>query len=138
MSNPSNHIFLSGEQGEVFDEQMQTDREAFESTDECVIFRPEIDGEWLEYTVLGGEPPFIEIYDLETEETINTALDWVCVVDVGRATGKTKEPSGCRMRIRCPMPTSPILAEQIKSNAIDMASSAYGYLAKKEKSKGFG
>jgi hypothetical protein len=36
------------------------------------------------------------------------------------------------------MPVSPILAEQIKANAIDIASSAYGYLAKKEKSKGFG
>ena len=63
-------ITLTGEQAEVFDEQMDSDRDWFEGSSECVHFRPEIPGEFNEQLMLGWQPPYIQTFDLETGEDI--------------------------------------------------------------------
>jgi len=78
-------ITLTGEKAEVFDEQMDSDRYWFEGSEECVRFRPEIPGEFNDCRVVGGKPPYIQVFDLETGEDISAPLDWVCVVDISYA-----------------------------------------------------
>jgi hypothetical protein len=113
-------ITLSGEQAEVFDEQMDSDRDWFEGSNECVRFRPEIPGEFNEQLMLGGQPPYIQIFDLKTGEDIDATLDWVCVVDIIRAI-EGGGPSGCRTRLRCPAPINGQIRQSLANYAISFA-----------------
>jgi hypothetical protein len=61
-------IRLSGEQAEVFDDQMDVDRDLMEATDDFIAFRPSIDGEWSEQIMLGYEPQRLTIGIKGTDE----------------------------------------------------------------------
>ena len=112
-------ITLTGEQAEVFDEQMDSDRDWFQGSDECVRFRPEIEGEFNEQKMLGKEPPFIQLFDTDSGEDMTLSLDWVCVIEISRIT--TGENAGLRTRMRCPAPTSGALRELMSDYAISYA-----------------
>ena len=113
-------ITLTGEQAEVFDEQMDSDRDWFEGSSECVRFRPEIPGEFNEQLMLGGLPPYIQAFDLETGEDIAAPLDWVCVIDIIRSINGGG-PSGCRTRLRCPAPLNGQIRRAMADYAIRYA-----------------
>ena len=115
-------ITLAGEQAAVFNEQMDSDRDWFEGSDQCVRFRPEIPGEFNEQKMLGHQVPSIELFNLETGEDVSAALDWVCVVDIFRAV-KGGGPSGCRTRLRCPAPINGQLRGALADYAIRYAHS---------------
>ena len=76
-------IEASGEQGEVFDLQMDTDRKWFESHGGVLYFRPQIQGEWNEQAVFGTHPPIIGPMapDGRADFLIDQAT-WTAVVDV--------------------------------------------------------
>jgi hypothetical protein len=78
-------IEASGEQGEVFDLQMDTDRKWFESHGGVLYFRPQIQGEWNEQAVFGTHPPIIGPMapDGRADFLIDQAT-WTAVVDVER------------------------------------------------------
>lgn len=109
-SRKPQRILVAGEQAEVFDQQMDADREWFESSDQAFYFRPEIDGEFNEYTMLGSEPPFVHAVVSTPSGICQVELGWVCVVDVGRYLGQVEAPSGCRIRVR----TSPPLQADVR------------------------
>ena len=113
-------ITLTGEQAEVFDEQMDSDRDWFEGSSECVRFRPEIPGEFNEQLMLWWQPPYIQTFDLETGEDIAASLVWVCVVDIIRAI-EGGSPSGCRTRLRCPAPLNGQIRQAMAAYAIRYA-----------------
>ena len=71
-------INLSGEQAEVFNEQMDTDRKLMEATDDFIAFRPAIEGEWNEGIMLG--------YDLHACASSAQSL---ILKDLGRRCAKT-------------------------------------------------
>lgn len=103
-------IRLVGEQAEAFDEQMDTDRDWFESSLDAFYFRPEIEGEFDEYLIAGEDVPFVQAM-LETQQGDKAApLGWVCVVDIGRYMESSVEPTGFRCRIR----TSPPINGEIR------------------------
>jgi hypothetical protein len=112
------HIKLTGEQAEVFDEQMDSDRDWFKRSSESVRFRPEIDGEWNEHLMLGHQAPYIKTYDIETGKGYNAPLNWVCVVDIFKAI-EGGDSSGCRTRYRCPAPINGVIRKAMAEYAID-------------------
>lgn len=120
-------ITLTGEQAEVFDEQMDSDRDWFEGSNQSVRFRPEIPGEFNEQLMLGVQVPSIELFNLETGEDLATPLDWVCVVDIFRAV-KGGGPSGCRTRLRCPAPLNGQVRQALADYAIRYAHMALAEL----------
>ncbi|MGA1114784.1 MAG: hypothetical protein ACO3TI_07555, partial [Aquiluna sp.] len=134
-------IKLSGEQAEVFNEQMDTDRKLMEATDDFIAFRPAIEGEWNEGIMLGYDLPRL---DCITENGVTYAgpYDWTCVVDMGRLRFGTKEPTGARMRFQCPEPNSERLREALRQDAADRVLSflkvAGRLSAKTKRPKGFG
>jgi hypothetical protein len=79
------HIRLAGEQGEVFDQQMDTDRDWFESHRGVLYFRPQIPGEWNEQLALGIAIPTAG--PLGPDGSLDFLPDqavWTAVVDLGR------------------------------------------------------
>jgi hypothetical protein len=130
-----NHITLAGEQAEVFDAQMDSDRDWFSGSDQCVRFRPEIDGEFNDQLMLGHQPNYIQTFDLETGENIDLPLGWVCVIEVGRAVN-WGGPDGFRTRLRCPAPLNGQVRQAMVDYAIRYAHVAYQtLLAQKEGSR---
>jgi hypothetical protein len=117
------NIELSGEQAEVFDYQMDSDKEWFDSSHDWVFFRPEIEGEFNEYIMMGENPPDCLLQNLETGKLINTPLDWVCVIDIGRALSKKKKApaSGFRVRFRCPPPYNGVVRKALRNYAFNYA-----------------
>lgn len=113
--NKPNEIRLAGEQAEVFDAQMDSDREWFEASRDWIRFRPEIEGEFNEHIMLGESPPYVSLYDMETGEGIDVSMGWVCVIDIGRAMSNEKDPppSGVRTRFRCPPPVDGVVRQAI-------------------------
>jgi hypothetical protein len=104
--NKSLTIQVTGEQGEVFDAQMDVDKKMFERTNVCVCFRPQIPGEWNEYQMLGHEPPILGPIGGGSPGFLAEQCTWTAVVDVGRAERIAKgekigKPSGLRIRMRC-------------------------------------
>jgi hypothetical protein len=100
---PENFIRLAGEQAEVFDAQMDTDKKKFEEIEGCVYFRPQIPGEFNEQKMLGFEVPMIG----PMAGFLPQQCTWTAVVDLGRAYQiANDEPpgkaSGCRTRYKCP------------------------------------
>ena len=111
-------VTLSGEQAEVFDQQMESDHDWFEGTTECVRFRPEIEGEFDTYQMLGQRINGLVPFD-SNGAPLDVPLDWVCVVEVSRAlTGKAH---GIRVRIPCPAPRSGVWREQMAKHAMELA-----------------
>jgi len=113
------HIRLSGEQAEVFDEQMESDRQWFEGSAEMVRFRPEIEGEWNEQKMLGFVSPALVTKDPVTGKEDPT--NWTCVLDLGRVTGMTTKASGWRTRFPCSAPTSGKLRNKMAAQAVAFA-----------------
>lgn len=113
------HIRLSGEQAEVFDEQMESDREWFEGSTEMVRFRPEIEGEWNEQKMLGFVSPALVTKDPRTGKA--DPANWTCVLDLGRVTGMTTEASGWRTRFPCSAPSTGKLRSDMAAKAIAFA-----------------
>ena len=109
-------VTLSGEQAEVFDAQMDSDREWFDDSSELVRFRPEIEGEFNEYLMLGGQPPSLQAFDLRTGNEIETLRDWVCVVELSRVISGVTH--GKRLRMRCPAPVNAQVRQAITDSAI--------------------
>jgi len=107
----SNIIELVGEQAEAFDEQMDADRDWFESSLDAFYFRPEIEGEFDEYLITGQNVPFVQALVKTKEGDKTLPLGWVCVVDIGRYMKLSVEPTGFRCRIR----TSPPINDEIRS-----------------------
>ena len=113
-------ITLTGEQAEVFDQQMQSDRDWFSGSNELVRFRPEIEGEFNEQLMLGHQPPFIQAFDLETGEDVEIPGGWVCVIEVGRVV-KWGGSDGFRTRLRCPAPVNGQLRQAMANYALNYA-----------------
>lgn len=111
-------IRLSGEQAEVFDDQMDVDRELMEATDDFIAFRPAIEGEWNEQIMLGHDPQRLTCM-AEGGAIYPGPYDWTCVVDVGRLTGTTKEASGFRVRFQCPEPYFEELRQVLRNGAAE-------------------
>lgn len=133
-------INLTGKAAENFDNQMDADRAFMEATDDCVIFRPYMDGEWDGIYEIGGEPPCLVLANPETGEIHPGPYNWICVVDVGRAIGfGDGEPSGLRQRFECVAPITPELREAIREAAIYTVKRNFELLRKQGKQKkGFG
>jgi hypothetical protein len=137
-------IRLSGEQAEVFDDQMDIDRDLMEAVDDCVAFRPEIDGEWNEAIMLGETPPRFRLFKVETQEELSSSYGWTCVIDVGRAVLGQSSPSGCRMRAQCPAPATQEVRDALRDYAIHYAKASastlgfFGQSPDKKIKKGFG
>jgi hypothetical protein len=110
-------IRLSGEQAEVFDDQMDVDRDLMEATDDFIAFRPSIDGEWSEQIMLGYEPQRLTIGIKGTDEIYPGPYDWTCVVDVGRLVSNCKDASGMRVRFQCPNPNFEELRQVLRQAA---------------------
>ena len=122
-----NIITIAGEQGEVFDEQMNSDHEWFKGSNQPVRFRPEISGEFNDYLMLGYQPPSIESFGVGTGKDNPITLDWVCVVDISRAT-EDHRLLGARIRLRCPAPLSGQLRQALADYAIRYAQIAVATL----------
>lgn len=125
-------IRVAGEQAEVFDNQMDADKALMEATDDCVVFRPEIEGEWNEMIMLGGRPQALLVCDSVTHELIDKPYGWTCVIDVQRAVEGTCAPSGMRTRLQCPEPTSDI-RESLRQAAIAYAKAFIALLQQQNK-----
>ena len=141
-SKKINEIHLAGEQAEAFDQQMDADRDWFESTSEAFYFRPEIEGEFDDFLVAGAEPPSIYAVAETDKGDEELPRGWVCVVDIGRYVMKDEEPSGLRMRIRTSAPITGSLRETLLEGVcqyVDQAISMFKPKRKKRSSgKGFG
>ena len=147
-SKENNEIHIVGEQAEVFDQQMDADRDWFESTSEAFYFRPEIEGEFNDFIVGGGEPPCVYAVAETDEGDKEVPGGWVCVVDIGRYVMRDKEPSGCRMRIRTSAPITGVLREKLLEGVCQYVDKAIQISAlsliksegdkKKSSGKGFG
>lgn len=100
-------VTLTGKDADVFDLQMETDREWFEHSPESTYFRPQIDGEFEAYARQGSGIPTLS----DPSDTVPPLpCDWTCVVDVGRVlAGEQGPPSGHRVRFACPAPLSPAM-----------------------------
>lgn len=131
-------ITLSGEKAEHFDDQMDADRAFAESSDDCVFFRPAMDGEWDTLIEMGSMPPRLLLLDPETGEAFSGPYNWTCVVDILRATGACNKSSGCRTRLQCANPCTPALRSQMRQMAIDYVCSMVNALKKQNKPRGFG
>lgn len=131
-------INLSGEKAEQFDDKMDADRAFAEASDDCVFFRPAMDGEWDTLIQLGSAPPRLLMFDTKTGEELPGPYNWTCVVDILRATDAATESSGCRTRLQCANPCTPELRVQMRQMAIDYVRSMVKALKKQNKSKGFG
>ena len=116
-------IRLAGEQAEVFDNQMDVDKALIEATNDCVAFRPQIEGEWNEFTMLGRRPQALLVYDPANNELIDQPYNWTCVIDILQAVNALAEPSGCRTRLPCPEPTMAIRG-RLREAAISYAKTA--------------
>lgn len=131
-------ITLQGEKAEHFDDQMDADRAFAESSDDCVFFRPAMDGEWDTLIEMGSMPPRLLLLDPETGQTFPGPYNWTCVVDILRVTGACNESSGCRTRLQCPNPCTADLRTQMRQMAIDYVCSMINALKKQNKPRGFG
>lgn len=123
MTDPKEQV-LTGEQAEVFDHQMDTDRELMEATDDCIAFRPTIEGEFSEYIVAGGRPPQIVLTEGGPDGAFLYDVpggQWTAVVDLGRAFLGYTEASGMRMRLLCPPPIDGGIREAIREAALETA-----------------
>jgi hypothetical protein len=116
-------IRLAGEQAKVFDNQMDVDKALMEATDDCVAFRPEIEGEWNEFVLIGSRPQALLVYDSASNTPIDQPCNWTCVIDVFKAVNALAEPSGCRTRLPCPEPTMAIRGK-LREAAISYAKTA--------------
>jgi len=108
-----------GEQAEVFDHQMDVDKQWFESSPDAFYFRPEIEGEFDEYLVAGGEAPCIYAERDTPWGRERLPLGWVCVVDIGRYVDKSKEPSGWRCRIRTSPPKTGEIRKMLSDSVLE-------------------
>ena len=123
-------IRLAGEQAEVFDNQMDVDREWFESSAETFYFRPEIDGEFNEYALVGSEVPTARaVFCPHGGIPQELPLGWVCVTDIGRAlNGGNGDATGWRFRVRTSAPANPqvrqVLLDHVKDYLCDFLSRA--------------
>lgn len=108
-------IRLVGEQAEAFDQQMDTDRDWFESSTDAFYFRPEIESEFDEYIIAGSTPPYVIAEVSTSQGNGELPLGWVCVVDIGRYIEKSETPTGFRCRIR----TSPPVNSEIRESLIE-------------------
>lgn len=129
-------IMLAGEQAEVFDNQMDVDKALMEATNDCVAFRPQIEGEWNEFTMLGIKPTRIQallVYDSGNNALIDLPYNWTCVIDVLQAVNALAKPSGFRMRLQCPEPTMAIRGS-LREVAISYAKAAVAVLQEQSKS----
>ena len=131
-------VNLSGEKAEQFDDQMDADRAFAEASDDCVFFRPAMDGEWHYFAEMGSAPPRLMMFDAQTGEVFPGPYNWTCVVDIFRAIGPATESSGCRTRLQCVNPCTPELRAQIRQMAINYVSNMLDLLKKTNKPKGFG
>ena len=134
-------IHLVGEQGEAFDQHMDADRDWFESSSEAFYFRPEIEGEFDEFLIMGSEPPFVHALVEAPKGIVKLPLGWTCVVDVGRYLMKDQAPSGIRMRIRTSAPINGDVRESLLEGVceyIELAAASLKLGKKKPTSKGFG
>lgn len=131
-------INLSGEKAEQFDDQMDADRAFAEASDDCVFFRPSMDGEWDTQIEMGSVPPRLLLFDTESGQPLDGPYNWTCVVDILRATGAATESSGCRTRLQCANPCTPELRKQMRDMAIDYVRTLIKALQRQKKSKGFG
>ena len=119
-NSETTEVHLVGEQAEVFDEQMTTDREWFEVSQESVYFRPQIDGEFSGYTMLGHEAPSIDIFT-DDHQLAPVKKDWTCVIDLGRIMNPGGPPSGWRTRLAVPSPITPQIRQAMLEVALDYA-----------------
>ena len=120
----SQHVVLAGEQAEVFDTQMDTDRAWFEANDHVAYIRPQIPGEWNEQKMLGHEPITIGLDAPDgTPAFLPQQATWTAVVDLGRLRALVEDnnpdtpPSGCRTRFACPPPLSPEADRNLRISA---------------------
>jgi len=98
---------LAGEQAEAFDQQMDADRDWFDSHRGVLYFRPQIPGEWNEQLALGVTVPIVGplgpngVLDFLPDQAV-----WTAVVDLGRLWRLAVErrpagpPTGFRTRLR--------------------------------------
>jgi len=131
-------IVLSGEKASHFNNQMDADRAFADASDDCVFFRPSMDGEWDTLIEMGSMPPRLLLLDTETGEAFPGPYDWTCVVDLLRATGASNESSSCRTRLQCANPCTAALRAQMRQMAIDYVCGMVNALKKQNKPKGFG
>jgi hypothetical protein len=117
-NSKTKEVYLVGEQAEVFDEQMTTDREWFEASRESVYFRPQIDGEFSEFTMMGHEVPSIDIFG-DGDQPAPVRKDWTCVIDLGRIMNQGGPPSGWRTRLAVPCPITPQIRQAMLEAAVD-------------------
>lgn len=103
----SQFMRLAGEQGEVFDLQMDADRDWFESHEGVLYFRPQIPGEWNEQRALGVPIPTAGPFGPGgTPDFLPDQAVWTAVVDLGRLWRVAVErcpagpSSGMRTRLR--------------------------------------
>ena len=137
-SRPMEEINLTGKPAEQFDNQMDVDRAFAEASDDCVFFRPEMNGEWDTLIQMGSAPARLWMFDAETDEALPGPYNWTCVVDILRATGAATESSGCRTRLQCANPCTPERRAQMRQMAIDYVCRMIDALKKQNKPKGFG
>lgn len=78
-------MHLAGEQAEAFDQQVDADRDWFESHRGVLCFRPQIPGEWNEQHALGIPVPIAGPFapDGSPDFLLDQAV-WTAVVDLGR------------------------------------------------------
>lgn len=119
MNPPKKKIKVVGEQAEVFDYQLDHDRQLMEDTCDFMALRPEIEGEWDDAIMAGAEPVTFAIFSKEMNQLIERDW-WVCVVDMGKLIDGTTEGSGLRTRFRCSKPVNPGDVAQIRQAAIDL------------------
>jgi hypothetical protein len=132
-------IRISGEQAEVFDDQMNVDRDLMEATDDFIAFRPSIEGEWNEQIMLGATPERLAIRFADSGEIYPGPYNWTCVVDIGRLAYGQSEASGCRTRLQCPNPITPELRQVLREAASERVLGLIDLLKRQPKRpKGFG
>ena len=106
-------ISLAGEQAEVFCDQMDGDRAWFQSCDATHYFRPEIDGEFNDYLVVGSDAPFVHAVVQTSAGIGELPLGWVCVTDIGRYLNDGGPASTSRFRVRTSPPFQADVRQQL-------------------------
>lgn len=132
------HITVAGEQAEAFDQQMDVDREWFDTHPGVLFIRPQLPGEFNEQQALGypvpaagpvgpdGAPDFL------MEEAV-----WTAVVDLGRLWRLAVQrrppgpPTGCRTRLKVVPPLTHAARRDTAAMVISYALNVAAYLRTK-------